>query len=436
MLVQLQMMTTLSMQNLKKNNLKLKVILILCVAVLAVMLGLLYVYTTTEKRENNVVESKDKTVEVKKEIQPTGYVVMKYASPIYQKDDDTFKIVGMVSKETLVLLDEKNAIDDTYYQIKDSAYYVSYRNIKKSNAQQSFDQSFKRYLPFNENVRTKTMTKLYDEDGNLRYALAQGIDLPILKKQGSLVYVRFSDELLALKKEEVEVYSNQNSQQANASKIPVFMYHFFYDAKANEQGRDGNFVEIDTFKQQMQYAKDNGYQSITMKELDMYLEGMIQLPERSFVVTMDDNAESVKRLAYPVLEALQIHATNFVITSWSDDFGALQSDYVELQSHSDAMHKGGCPGMQHGGLFNCIPFADGKKDVITSRDKLNGAFVFCYPFGDVNETMKQVLQEGGYRLAFTTKFGYVTIGSDKLELPRVRISKSTTVQAFARLLEG
>ncbi len=426
------------MQSLKKSNSKLLIILILCVAVLAVMLGLLYVWhnATVQKGKEVVVEVKKKTVAFKKNVNCNGYVVVDHSTPLYQRNNDRFVQKGMVRKDTLLLLDENNTKETDYYQLANSEYYIFFADIKENVQNKQYDDSYVRYLVFNENAKTKDVTNLYDQEGNLRYSLASGIDLPIYKKEKDMYFVVYFNELLGIKKSEAQVYAKSNTHLSNANKIPVLMYHFFYDEKAKEVGRDGNFVEITNFKAQMQYAKDHGFQSIPMKDVDMYLDGVIQLPPGSFVVSMDDNAESVKRLAYPVLEQLQIYATNFVITSWTDDFASLQSKYVELQSHSDNMHQGGCSGMQHGGLFNCIPYDDGLKDVTRSKEKLNGAFVFCYPFGDVNENMKKVLRDGGYRLAFTTKFGYVTLGMDKLQLPRVRITKSTTMQAFASLLEG
>lgn len=402
------------------------------------MLGLLYVWhTTAEKKKVDVVEEAEKrAVEQSHNVNCTGYVVMKKDAPLYQKSNDAFQQVGMVSKDSLVLLSEQNTKQQSHYQIANSEYYIYFGDIKRNDENRKYDTSYQRYIAFNENIKTNLVSKLYDQNGQLRYAFKGAIDLPIIQKQGDMYFVVFMNELLAVKKSEVSVYERVNSQVSNAKQIPVLMYHFFYDAKANEQAPDSNYVEIQNFRTQMQYTKDNGYQSITMKELDMYLDGVIQLPAKSFVVSIDDNAESLKRLAYPVLEELKVYATNFVITSWSEDFALLQSPYVELQSHSDAMHQGGCSGMQHGGLFNCISYQDGYKDVTTSKDKLNGAFVFCYPFGDVNDNMKKVLHDAGYRLAFTTKFGYVTLGMDKLQLPRVRITKNTSMQAFASLLEG
>lgn len=399
------------------------------------MLGLLYVNKDTGNKGKNVVEKETKKVSKRLGIY-TGYVETKRKANLYKHEKNKYVKAGEVSKDALIQLDDRNHLKDEYYKLSDSAYFISYKDIKNHENDTVFDDSDKRYLVFNENVLTNETTELYTLDGNLKYTLLEGIDQPVYLKRNDMYYIRYMGELLGLKADRVVLRENMNTEQASAERIPVFMYHFFFDAEANEVGPDGNFTEIHTFRAQLQKVIDKGYQSITMQDLDLFLDGAIRLPHGSFVITMDDNAESVKRLAYPVLEELQIHATNFVITGWTNDFASLHTPYIELQSHSDGMHTGGCSGMQHGGLFNCLDYESALNDVIASKNKLSGAFVFCYPYGDVDENMKKVLRDGGYRLAFTTQYGYVCSGMDKLELPRVRITQSTSAEAFASLLEG
>ncbi|NBK97896.1 MAG: hypothetical protein EOM50_07735 [Erysipelotrichia bacterium] len=419
------------MQSLKKN--KKYYMLILGIVVLAVLLGLLYVKKDTSKQGKSVVDLS----RVSKHLNIcTGYVLSNQIANLYKYKQGKYQKAGSVNSDVLLSLDEQNRIQDEYYKLNGSEYYIAYQDVKANVSQKRISDNVHRYVPFNENVKTLGKTELYNIDGKLKYTILDGIDAPVYQKKDNAYYVLFMDELLLVKSKHLSVYENSNTQQAVASTIPVFMYHFFYDETLNEQGVDANYTEIHNFKAQLTAAKQKGYQSVSMHDLELFLDGSIRLPYGSFVITIDDNAESVKRLAYPVLEQLQMHATNFVVTSWVSDFASLQNPYIELQSHSDAKHTGGCSGIQHGGLFNCIDYESGLKDVRLSSEKLADAFVFCYPFGDVDENMKKILHEGGYRLAFTTKFGYASAGMDKLELPRVRVSKNTSVEAFMRLLEG
>jgi peptidoglycan/xylan/chitin deacetylase (PgdA/CDA1 family) len=58
---------------------------------------------------------------------------------------------------------------------------------------------------------------------------------------------------------------------------------------------------------------------------------------------------------------------------------------------------------------------------------------FCFPSGRYNDTTLQLLQNLGYRLAFTTKPGRVYLGDDPLTLKRVRISGGMSLSQFKKL---
>mgnify|MGYP004496891763 CR=1 FL=1 len=76
-----------------------------------------------------------------------------------------------------------------------------------------------------------------------------------------------------------------------------------------------------------------------------------------------------------------------------------------------------------------------KDDVLLSSEVLGGANIFCYPFGQYNDLDIKVLEENGYKMAFTTKGGRVKKGSSKYELPRVRISGNTSLNEFKKRVE-
>lgn len=400
------------------------------------MLGLLCVKNNAQKQVKREEKKKNEVIVNKVKERYDEYVKVDKKAKLYIQKGDKYTQVGMVNKDVNLTLEPLKNKKQTYFKIKDSEYFISYQDVCKSEAF-TYEENYKRYLPFNENIVSNKNVNLYDEHGNLAYTLKKSIDLPIYAKKNDMNYVVFNRELMGIKKEDTkEVKVSSNTEQENATKVPVFMYHFFYDEQAGETAQDNNFTEIHKFREELDYAKNNGYQSVKMKDLDLYLDGFIRLPQKSFLITMDDNAESVKRLAYPVLEETQTYGTNFVISSWTQEFESLKSNYVELQSHSDAMHQGGCSGMGHGGRLMCIGYQDGVNDLTLSSQKLYGANVFCYPFGDYNEGAKTMLRDANYTMAFTVEHGYTQIGMDKLQLPRLRINNSTTVASFVSLLEG
>lgn len=215
--------------------------------------------------------------------------------------------------------------------------------------------------------------------------------------------------------------------------LPVLMYHFFYNAAAGETPRDNNFIEISAFENQMKYLSDNNFYFPTWQEVEDYIDGKKGLPAKSIVITVDDGDESFFRLALPVIEKYNVKATEFLVTSWNGWYcNDYKSSKVSYQSHSDQMHKGGANGK---GVLLSWSYDQIYKDLTDSKNCLNGeATVFCYPFGQYNETSKKILKDAGYKLAFTTQGGRVYKGADKYALPRVRISKGISLQSFANMV--
>lgn len=184
--------------------------------------------------------------------------------------------------------------------------------------------------------------------------------------------------------------------------LPVLMYHFFYNESAGEKPRDNNFMEISAFESQLKYLTDNNFYFPTWQEVEDYIDGKKNLPAKSIVITVDDGDESFFRLALPVIEKYDVKVTEFLVTSWNGWFcNDYKSSKMSYQSHSDQMHQGGANGK---GVLLSWSYDQIYKDLTESKRVLNGeATVFCYPFGQYNETSKKILKDAGYKLAFTTQ---------------------------------
>ena len=223
----------------------------------------------------------------------------------------------------------------------------------------------------------------------------------------------------------------QSGKTLSETGLPVLMYHFFYD-KSKETGKDGNWIEISNFEEQMKYLAENDFYFPTWEQVENYIDGKQELPEKSVVITVDDGDPSFFELAVPIIQKYKIPTTSFVITYWYGNRANDKQDYVSYQSHSYDMHKAGSNGK---GVMLSWDYDKIKDDILLSRDVLGGANIFCYPFGQYNDLDIKVLKENGYRLAFTTKGGRVKKESSKYELPRVRISGNTGIEEFKKKVE-
>ena len=241
-----------------------------------------------------------------------------------------------------------------------------------------------------------------------------------------------------IKKEEVIIPEKtelekrlENGKYLSDKGLPVLMYHFFYD-KNVKQGKDGNWVEISNFEEQMKYLSENDFYFPTWEEVEAYIDGKTELPEKSVVITVDDGDPSFFELAVPIIQKYNIQATSFVITYWYGDVAENKENNISYQSHSYDMHKAGANGK---GVMLSWSYEQLVEDLKASQEVLGGANIFCYPFGQYNELDIKALKDTGFKLALTTESGRVKKGDSKYELPRVRVDRSTGIEAFKKKVE-
>ena len=265
----------------------------------------------------------------------------------------------------------------------------------------------------------------------IRFKQKQNITSENLAEQTMIENEEVSTESQENKKDLVLEQKLQSGKILGEEGLPVLMYHFFYD-KSKDSGKDGNWIEISDFEEQMKYLVENDFYFPTWEQVEDYIDGKQDLPEKSVVITVDDGDPSFFELAVPIIQKYKIPTTSFVITYWYGNRASDKQEYVSYQSHSYDMHKAGSNGK---GVMLSWDYDKIKDDILLSRDVLGGADIFCYPFGQYNDLDIKVLNENGYKLAFTTKGGRVKKGSSKYELPRVRISGNTGMAEFKKKIE-
>jgi hypothetical protein len=356
---------------------------------------------------------------------------------LYTKENDGYKEGGVVGSNVELTLNSDNS-NDGYFNVSDfdDKYYVYYKDIKKINELSSIDNRYKEYIVFNNNVVTKDKTEFYDENGNLVYSFNEGYSLPIIIKDTDRYGVEFNNRLLYIKSDEGEVINNTNTDKHNASGVGVFNYHAFYDE--NDPSDSCPTVICHSkkqFKEQLDYLKENNILTLKMKELEMYIDGKLQLP-KSVLLTIDDGGRD--KIAVDMLTEYKMYATIFLITAWYDPSTYYKTDYIELHSHTNNMHNTGvCPGGQGGGI-KCLSAEEIQTDLKTSREKLGGSTYIAYPFYEYNEYSIRMLKEAGFTMAFAGEWdksdNLVHVGSDKFRLRRFVIVTYTTIKGINEYL--
>lgn len=358
-------------------------------------------------------------------------------SDIYLFENNNYINVGSVSEGTFLNLSEQSISSDTKYFLitnMDDNYYIEYQNVTPTNNTNEENIRYKNYIAFNENIVGNNVN-LYKDD-KLLYSLKKEISLPIYIKTDDKYYVEYTNELLWVYKEDVEVIEIYNTDKKNTDGIGVLNYHFFWDDETESESVCDNEIchTKKQFEEHLSYIKTNNFFTPTMEELELYIDGKLQLP-KSIVITIDDGYRM--ELGLKMLEEYNLNATVFLITSWFENMNFTNNyEYIEFHSHGENLHNQGvCPGGQ-GGAIKCLPKMELLEDLAKSREKLGGSTVFCYPFYEYNNYSIEILKKAGFTMAFAGETynsdNMIKVGSDKYRLPRFVVVDYTTMEDFIK----
>lgn len=214
--------------------------------------------------------------------------------------------------------------------------------------------------------------------------------------------------------------------------VPVLMYHSI----AVEEGNPIR-MPVEQFDSEMKYIKDQGYTTLTMKELYSYFENQVPVPEKSIVITLDDGYSDNYTAAFPVLKKYGLKATVFVVTSTIDvnpncltsaQIKEMDKAGIQIESHT----------VTHRDL-DSLSYSEQLaelKDSKAALEKLLGRTVdyIAYPTGKYNDDTIKAVAEAGYKMAFTTNGRWSDKADGILTLDRVYISTFHSMDVFKNRL--
>ena len=210
--------------------------------------------------------------------------------------------------------------------------------------------------------------------------------------------------------------------------IPVILYHHFDLVSENYL-----VVTPEMFREQMTALKDAGFQTVTVQQINDYVEFGTPLPEKAFMVTMDDGYASNLELAAPILEELGMCATIFVVGLYEgattnphtgDPLGVIKFSYedalpwvekgvIDVQCHTFDMHNTVEEpyGLRNGMMPNpgeseadyraaieqdCQSFREGRLATIPTKLQ-----AIAYPYGYFTDDLENMIEDLGYTTTFS-----------------------------------
>ena len=207
--------------------------------------------------------------------------------------------------------------------------------------------------------------------------------------------------------------------------LPILMYHHI--SKSPERWGK-HVISPETFEGDLQYLSDTGYTTVTTADLIAYVDEEKALPEKPVMITFDDGQLSFLEYALPLLERYDMQAVaaivgayadlytetpdrnvNYAHMTWKDLKTLTDSGRVEIASHTYDMHNldEGRKGCRINSGESCSDYQETfSADLLKNQRLITDAIgqrplAFAYPFGCFCDEAREVLEQQGYRVAFT-----------------------------------
>lgn len=241
-----------------------------------------------------------------------------------------------------------------------------------------------------------------------------------------------------------KVILSSNKYLSN-EQIPVLIYHHFLsDEEKRQYEPDKNYsISVSVFEQQMKYLKDNGYTSLTPMQMECFKEYKCKIPNKSFMITIDDGQESVLKYAKPILQKYGFNALSFVVSSRISDEPSkwdaslyqyiskqelISDDSIYFGSHSDDMHQI----ISNQKKLYTMTYDEIYNDVKKSKEVIDTIY-FAYPFNTYNKDFTNALKSAGYKLAFRGQSKKTIQSENKYMISRIFVSDD--ISSFYEIFE-
>ncbi len=226
--------------------------------------------------------------------------------------------------------------------------------------------------------------------------------------------------------------------------LPILMYHHigYLPSSSVDSVRKGLTVSPEEFSDQVNWLKENGYNSINLSDLYLFSQHKFNLPPKPVIFTFDDGYDDVFQNTIPILKSAGYTGSFAVIT----DFPGTQSgtnNYATWDQITAAKNTGMeiiCHTQNHFDGSNTKFSADYISQNIKGcqqslADHLGATEPFLiYPYGHYSAIYLDQMRAAGMVLGLTVKESSWVNIKKLLEIPRVRVNPNETMEKFIEKL--
>lgn len=224
----------------------------------------------------------------------------------------------------------------------------------------------------------------------------------------------------------------------NPKNIKVLMYHLITKDKKFSIEHKDIAVHIDDFRSQLDILNRLGYTTITFRDYKLFLEKKLNLPRKPIILTFDDGFETMYTDVFPLMQSYGMTGVLFILADKETKFSMWDFPEIEplpllkeeqIIEMNEAGFEIGAHTISHPNLTK-ISRDDAWNEISRSRMLLEimlGTEIisFAYTYGILNNVIKELVKEAGYKFACSTYTGPSTINKDHYEIRRTLIRGNT-----------
>lgn len=192
--------------------------------------------------------------------------------------------------------------------------------------------------------------------------------------------------------------------------VPVLLYpHIAADGKMNRG------LSAAAFDGQLQVLRDKGFHTVSLEDLNGFLDLEERLPTKSIVITFDSARTWVFQIAYPALKKFGFKAAVFVPTGligksgymgWND-LAAMAADGFDIGANGATARSLATLAKEDGPAAYLRAL---EEEIVQPCAAITGNLkqdcrYFAYPAGRSNDLIVGMLKKSGYKMAFSRQSG-------------------------------
>lgn len=229
-------------------------------------------------------------------------------------------------------------------------------------------------------------------------------------------------------------YEEKLKPKSITASVPIFMYHFVRDDTGDYEYPE-NMVKPETLRAQLQYIKDNGYETIYKDDI-----GRLEYFNKPVWLTFDDGWEDFYLNAFPLFKEYNMKASYYVITDLIGTPGYVkleqlkemkESGLIDIQSHTVTHPR--LATLNASEVYNEL--SESKKFLKENLEIESN--VICYPYGSYDDNVISISKEVGYQYGLAMSGGVYHSNKhiNVYQIPRIYANRSMSIDTFASYIK-